>query len=101
MHLKSVTLHPENYPTQNHYPFNLEILRDTRLVPFHTPVTFFVGENGTGKSTLLETLAHKCGIHIWRSADGKRVAKNPYEEMLPDYISIEWRDGRFSGLVIK
>ena len=31
-------------------------LRERPLV-FHRPVTFFVGENGTGKSTLLEAIA--------------------------------------------
>jgi predicted ATPase len=97
MHLRSVTLHPETYPTQDQYPFNLEILCHTGQVPFHTPVTLFVGENGTGKSTLLEALAYKCGIHIWRSAERTRVKNNPYEGTLSDYISVEWRDGRVPG----
>ena len=35
------------------YPFNLPIVRDLDI-EFVSPVTFFVGENGTGKSSLLE-----------------------------------------------
>jgi predicted ATPase len=32
-------------------------------LPFHPKVTFFVGENGTGKSTLLEAIAVECGLN--------------------------------------
>jgi predicted ATPase len=38
------------------YPFNLPLIR-TLDVAFASPVTFFVGENGTGKSTLIEAIA--------------------------------------------
>jgi predicted ATPase len=30
-----------------------------------SPVTLFVGENGTGKSTLLQAVCRRCNIHIW------------------------------------
>ena len=53
MHIKSVTLRPEKYPTTEHYPFNLEVFHQTKQISFDTPVTLFVGENGSGKSTLL------------------------------------------------
>ena len=53
MHLKTVSLHPETFPTKDHYPFNLPIFHQTPRLTFDTPVTLFVGENGTGKSTLL------------------------------------------------
>jgi predicted ATPase len=43
------------------YPFNLPAIRTLDL-RFMRPVTFFVGENGTGKSTVLEALAELCGF---------------------------------------
>lgn len=97
MHLKSVTLHPEKYPTGECYPFNLSLFRQTQPIAFSTPVTFFVGENGTGKSTLLEALAHRCGIHIWREVERKRFKYNPYEDKFHHYLSIEWAAGRVVG----
>ena len=38
-------------------------LRDHTCLAFDADVTFFVGENGTGKSTLLEAIAVACGFN--------------------------------------
>ncbi len=97
MHLKSVTLHPESYPTREKYPFSLPVFQQAETVPFPTPVTLFVGENGTGKSTLLEAISRQSGIHIWQEAGGMRVEHNPYEEMLYASLELEWADGRVPG----
>jgi predicted ATPase len=96
-HITSVTLQPEKYPTGDHYPFNLPIFNQTRRLVFDTPVTLFVGENGTGKSTLLEALAQASGIHIWRRHAGVRYQVNRYEKQLYKYLSLEWSDGRVPG----
>jgi predicted ATPase len=45
------------------YPFNLPLIRELSL-RFEAPVTFFVGENGTGKSTVLEAIAALCGLPV-------------------------------------
>lgn len=42
---------------KNEYPFNLPVIKNLDKINFHENVTFFVGENGTGKSTLLEAIA--------------------------------------------
>jgi predicted ATPase len=90
MHLKSMRFHPERYPTREHYPFTLELFRRTAGLDFHTPVTLFVGENGTGKSTLLEAIARVCGIFIWQEGGRTRYHVNPYEDKLYRYLSVEW-----------
>ena len=97
MHLKNVILHPGKYPTQDSYPFYLPILQNTKQVILEKPVTLFVGENGTGKSTLLEAIAIACGIHIWRNTERSRPGYNPYEDKLHQYISVEWENGRVPG----
>ena len=97
MHLKGVVLRTQEYPTADHYPFNLPVFRQTERVALDTPVTLFVGENGTGKSTLLMALALKCGIHIWRDAETWRFERNPYEHRLYEHISVEWVDGPVPG----
>jgi len=97
MHLERVTLFPEKYPTDKQYPFNLPIFRETRSIEFRSPVTFFIGENGVGKSTLLEAISRVCNIHIWRSVEGRRFENNPYEEALSKCIEAQWKNGRVPG----
>ncbi|MBN1614990.1 MAG: AAA family ATPase [Deltaproteobacteria bacterium] len=97
MHLTSVTFHTERYPTDAYYPFNLSLFRALRRLAFDTPVTFFAGENGTGKSTLLTALCRKCGIHIWENTERTRYENNPYEDKFSNYLSVEWRDGKVPG----
>lgn len=43
------------------YPFNLPWFDKDFSLDFTTPVTIIVGENGTGKSTLIEAVAALCG----------------------------------------
>ena len=97
LHLEEIRLLPDQYPTRDRYPFNIDVLRQTRSVSFSSPVTFFIGENGTGKSTLLEALAHRCQIYIWKGIERTRSENNPYEEMLFLYTEVKWTDGLVPG----
>jgi predicted ATPase len=97
LHLNGFTLHPEAYPNQAVYPFKLPVFQHTHNLVFDTPVTLFVGENGTGKSTLLEALALASGIFIWRPPEGRRVEVNQFADMLYRFIDLDWQDGQVPG----
>ena len=45
------------------YLRNIEAIRNLERLHFERPITFFVGENGTGKSTLLEAIAVAYGFN--------------------------------------
>jgi len=47
----------------NTYPFSLPFFRSVDKLKIHPKVTFLVGENGTGKSTLLEAIAVASGFN--------------------------------------
>lgn len=47
----------------NSYIRAIESLRDVEKIEFQSPITLFVGENGTGKSTLLEAIAVAHGFN--------------------------------------
>jgi predicted ATPase len=97
MHVKRVTIDSARYPVRDRYPFNLRIFQMTEKLEFDSPVTFFLGENGTGKSTLLKAICRKCNIHIWKYSERSRCETNPYEEMLYRAVDIEWADGPVPG----
>lgn len=44
------------------FPFTIPAIRQLKRIEFHPAVTFFIGENGTGKSTLIEAMAVKCAF---------------------------------------
>lgn len=44
------------------YPFSLPLVQNLNSINFTNQVTFFVGENGAGKSTILESIAEKIGF---------------------------------------
>ena len=101
MHLMSIKVNSEQYPTSRHYPFSIPIVRQMSELTFRRPVAVFVGENGTGKSTLLDAIARKCGIHIWDKPRRHLSHNNPYETHLSDYITATWANGSVPGSLFR
>ncbi len=62
-YLRSFELQKDKIPDTQEYPYNLLVVRYLSSIDLHEKVTFFVGENGTGKSTLLEALAVGYGFN--------------------------------------
>jgi predicted ATPase len=60
-YLKRVWLDRDQVEDADAYPFCLPFLRDEFELDFDRPITIIVGENGTGKSTLLEGIAALAG----------------------------------------
>ena len=86
------------------YPFALPIIKKLQTIVFPTQVTFFVGENGTGKSTILEAIAFKSGFGAEggsKNINFKTSDEKNYEgtELLAQSMTLSWRikptDGYF------
>src|SRR4051794_20339210 len=60
-YLKRIWLEPSRITNREAYPFCLPLLRDDFELSFDKAITIIVGENGTGKSTLLEGIAVLAG----------------------------------------
>lgn len=62
-YLLSLSLNRDKAPSFADYPHCLPVIRNLTTIEFHPHVTFIVGENGTGKSTLLEAIAVASGFN--------------------------------------
>lgn len=56
LYLDSVAVR-EPFDSNAPYPFSVAALRDLERIEFKTPITLFAGDNGSGKSTMLEAIA--------------------------------------------
>lgn len=61
-YLREISLKREGITALERYPFNIPAVRELDSLEFHPDVTFFVGENGSGKSTVLEAIALAMGF---------------------------------------
>jgi len=62
-YLREIGLKREKIADFNQYPFVIPAVRKLEILTFHPDVTFLVGENGIGKSTLLEAIAVALGFN--------------------------------------
>jgi len=62
VYLERITLIAERV-SSDEYPFHLPAIR-TLDITFSSDVTFFVGENGTGKTTVIEAIAALCRLPV-------------------------------------
>lgn len=77
--LLGVHVVPERIPVGCAFPFSLPFVPTLNL-RFHHSVAFFVGENGTGKSTLLEAIAVLCGLPVSGGSREEREASHGPEK---------------------
>lgn len=60
-YLQQVSIRQDAGIEFDHYPYDVPSVRGLGQLNFHPDVTFFVGENGSGKSTILEGIAVALG----------------------------------------
>lgn len=60
--VKNVALLRDEVESFKKYPFNIDVVKNFKELKFNSRVTFFIGENGTGKSTLIEAIAVALGM---------------------------------------
>lgn len=63
IYVKSLSIDWAGIVNPSVYPFSIPAIRSVDALAFTQPVTFFCGENGTGKSTLLEALSVAYGLN--------------------------------------
>jgi len=96
-YLRSVTIDPAIEIDPERYPFSIPAVRELGVLEPHPDVTFFVGENGAGKSTVLEAIAVALGLP---AEGGTRNVHRAQQEVSPLHrhlrIAKGFRQPRFS-----
>ncbi len=75
------------------YPFTLPVVRHLDEIgglDLDPGVTFLVGDNGTGKSTLVEALAVAAGFNPEGGSQSFRFATRATESSLGDHLILRW-----------
>jgi len=97
-YLLSLRLKQEHLP--NGYPFNIQWLKSFEKLDFHPNVTFFTGENGVGKSTLIEAIAVYLGFNAEGGGKNFNFKSAETHSVLHNFLSItksfkQIKDGYF------
>ncbi len=108
--LRRITLLRQHIEDWNAYPFNVPAIATLDSIELRERVTFFVGENGSGKSTILEAIALACGFgreggtrnFSFSTQNDAPTSLNAAEksiDLLADALRLSWgkrqRDGFF------
>ncbi|MBR2567650.1 MAG: AAA family ATPase [Paenibacillus sp.] len=62
-YLRRIELDKGRIPSSDQYPFNLKVIQHLQSLELHPKVTYIIGENGMGKSTLMEAIAVALGFN--------------------------------------
>ena len=99
-YLSAIKLRREEIASFADYPFCIPAVKKLKRLEFHPAVTFLVGENGIGKSTLIEAIAIKMGFNAEGGSRNLQFDTRSSHSELHNYITLERgvrrpRDGYF------
>jgi hypothetical protein len=98
--LTHITLREDRVQPDVH-PFTVPWLLPSLNLQLSTPVTFLVGENGTGKSTLLEAIAWSVGFGAQGGNRDQSFAENADGHALGRALRLSWRQKVSGGFFLR
>ena len=101
MIISSVRL--RNYPEdkQEEFPWTLPLIKDFEELKFEKPISYFVGENGSGKSTILEAIAAYTEVPLAGSFRLEEDESLSAANELADYLRISFLDKTQRGFFVR
>lgn len=88
-YLLGIALERDSVPSFDAYPFCLPAIRHLSRLQLDPRVTFIVGDNGTGKSTLLEAIAVALGLNAEGGSASFHFSTRPSHSVLHQYLRLE------------
>lgn len=98
--VRGVELKRDEVPSFDEYPFSLPGVRKLHALSFKAPIAILVGENGSGKSTILEAIAVNAGFNAEGGSRNLRFETRATHSSLHEKIRLirgarRLRDGFF------
>ncbi|GGG12089.1 ABC transporter ATP-binding protein [Paenibacillus albidus] len=101
MFLRSLEMLRENDSNAGKYPFSISAIKNLHTLEFKSNVTFFVGENGSGKSTILEAMAYQCGFNTAGGGKNNTYEVDASHSILGDHIRLSWLPKITNGFFLR
>ena len=86
--VKKIILERDKVESFDKYPFNIDVVKNFNELELSSQVTFFIGENGVGKSTFIEALAVCLGLPKEGGTENFRYETRNTTSELSDYLKI-------------
>lgn len=87
--INEIILDRDKIDNYDKYPFNIPIVKDFEKLKLNSPVTFFVGENGVGKSAFIEAIAVNLGLPKEGGTENFMYETNDTTSDLRNYLKIK------------
>jgi predicted ATPase len=100
IYLRSILLHA-GADVAEVYPYTVPVIAQFERLDFTLPVTFFAGENGTGKSTLLEAIAAGADSISVRGDDRQTEETLAYATELAGNMRFQWTKRNRRGFFLR
>lgn len=101
MLLKSLHMSAGESAQADRFPFDMPLFRTLTTMTFDQPVTLFVGENGTGKSTLLEGIAAAVGSITVGAEDIRYDPSMEHAQALSRHMRLSWKAKTRKGFFLR
>jgi len=88
-------------PDTSRYPFNIPALSQGVNIQITRNITFLVGENGSGKSTILEAVAEKCGFNAMGGNRNHNYLVDTLQSELAPFLRLSWRQKLTQGFFMR
>lgn len=101
IHLQSVNLEKIDPAQAGKFPFNVPVIQSLPTIDFTVPITFLVGENGSGKSTFLEAVATAAKMIAVGSDDIDADKTLKSVKMLSAKLKLSWTKRTRKGFFLR
>lgn len=88
MYIEEISLKKEKILSWEEYPFCIPLIQNFEKLQFSKSVTFIVGENGSGKSTIVEAIALALGFNAEGGTRNFNFSTSDSHSVLHSYLKV-------------